>query len=347
MSKFFNLLSLLVYMGMGSVFVFASTGKTKEYSLKSGVVIYSIEGGGLLAKDLNLTIVGEGKLRFKAWGKIALVEEQIEESTSGAFENTEKFIRCIKYDKHQQFNVNYDKEVILERPIPRGRGVQDLTKDMLPHGSEIIAGRVCELWAKEGTRVCLYEGIPLLVEKELFGISFEKKALWIEENSDVETDQCSIPNFPIRKIALFKTTIQQKRGISEVSTHLSEILDEVSKKSSLDIERHKQYYLNRIGEPIFEREKILLPQILESMKYARECLQKAGDRSEANECIEMLKRLKAVHFSEKEGAVDVWDRKEKNRILEYFDENITMLEAKMKCIRAAKNISDLSGCMRQ
>ena len=309
------------------------------------MVVYSIIGGGALTPDLNLTIVGEGKLRFRDWGKVSLVEEQIEESTSGAFENIERFTKCIKYDKRQQFNVDYDHEIILERPIPKGRGVEDLTIGMLPHGEDMIAGRKCEVWAREGMRVCLYKGIPLLVEKELFGIHYEKKALWVEEDTDMAAEQCSIPDFPVQKIALFKTSIKRKKGPAEVSEYLSVILDEISGKSSLKLKKQKQYYLDRLGEHIFERQKALLPEMLESMKRARECLQGAEGSLEANACIEEINRFKAMMVKEDGKKIETWDAVEKNRILDEFDEKIAVLESRMKCIRAAKNITDLSKCM--
>jgi hypothetical protein len=209
----------------------------------------------------------------------------------------------------------------------------------------VIAGRECEVWAREGVRVCLYKGIPLLIEKDLFGIHYEKKALWVKENIDVATDQCSIPNFPVQKIALFKTSIKQKKGPAEVSKYLSDILDEIAGKNSINIKKRKQYYLNRLGEHIFERQKALLPEMLESMKRARECLQGADDSIEANGCIEELNIFKAKMVKEDKNHIDTWNKKEKNRILDEFDENIAVLESRMKCIRAAKNISDLSSCM--
>ncbi len=345
MSNSFKIVISILFIYTGALSLCASEGKPREYKLESGMVVYSIIGGGALTPDLNLTIVGEGKLRFRNWGKVALVEEQIEESTSGAFRNIEKFTKCIKYDKRQQFNVDYDHEVVLERPIPKGRGVEDMTIGMLPHGEDMIAGRKCEVWAREGVRVCLYKGIPLLIEKELFGIHYEKRALWVEEDTDVAAEQCSIPDFPVQKIALFKTSIKRKKGPAEVSKHLSDILDEVSGKSSLNLKKHRLHYLNRLGEHIFERQKALLPEMLESMKHARECLQGADDSLEANDCIEEINTFKAKMVKEDKSNIDTWDAAEKNRILDEFDENIAVLESRMKCIRAAKNITDLSSCM--
>jgi len=338
------MIALLLFYA-ASISLFANNNQLQEYKLKSGVVIYSISGGGTLAPDLNLTIAGEGKLRFRDWGKIALIEEEIEESTSGAFKNIEKFSKCIKYDQRKQFTVNYDQEIILERPTPKGRRFEDLTVGMLPHGKEMIAGKNCTIWAKEGIRICLYKGIPLLIEKEIFGIHYEKKALWVEENIDVSTEQCTVPNFPVQKIALFKTSIKQKKGPAEVSKYLSEILDEVSGKSSISLKKHKQYYLNRLGEHIFERQKVLLPEILESMKRARECLQGADNSLEANDCIGEINTFKAKMIKEEESNITLWNKAAKNRILDEFDKNIDVLESRMKCIRAAKNIADLSSCM--
>jgi hypothetical protein len=81
------------------------------------------------------------------------------------------------------------------------------------------------------------------------------------------------------------------------------------------------------------------------MKRARECLQGADDSIEANVCIEELNIFKAKMVKEDKNHIDTWNKKEKNRILDEFDENIAVLESRMKCIRAAKNISDLSSCM--
>ena len=282
-------------------------------------------------------------------GEVLLLEETIEESTSGAFGYSEKFTQCIKRDKNEQYDVDYDQEVILERPIPKGKEISSLTKGMLPHGEEVIAGRKCAVWAKEGEKICLYKGIPLLLEKELFGIYYEKKALFVEENIEVDdASKCSIPNFPVQKMALFKTSIKEKKGPVEISRHLSKLLDEIALQRNSRFKKMKEMYLNRLGEHIFEREKALLPQMLESMKQARECLQGAEDKLEANDCIEEINEFKAKmgKGDDEENIIDVWDEKEKNRVLDEFDENIDILESRMQCIRAAKNITDLAGCMR-
>ncbi|AKF24668.1 hypothetical protein YH65_04160 [Sulfurovum lithotrophicum] len=349
MYKFLKLKTGMLLVCIGTLSLAAMEQMTKEFQLRSGNIVYSIHGGGALAPDLNLTIVGEGRLRFKEWGKVVLTEEEIEESTSGAFRSSEKFSKCIKRDKAQQYDVDYDQEIILERPLPKGKEIKNITQGMLPHGERVIAGKKCNMWAKEGVHICLYKGIPLLVEKELFGIHFEKKALFVKENIDVDTEQCSIPDFPVRKMALFKTSIKQKKGPEEVSQLLNDILEKRVFIKSSRLKKMKESYLNRLGEHIFQRQKKLLPKMLESMKETRECLQGADDELEANDCIDEISDFKAkmVKTQEGENRIDTWDEKEKNRILDEFDDNIDILEARMPCIRMAKNITDLAGCMRK
>jgi len=347
MHQFFKIKFGVLLLCAGTLSLSAIDNTAKEFQLKSGSVVYSIHGGGALTSDLNLTIVGEGRLRFKDWGKVVLLEEEIEESTSGAFKNSEKFTKCVKRDKSEQYDVDYEQEVILERPLPKGKEIKNITAGMLPHGEKTIAGKRCDVWAKEGVRICLYKGIPLLVEKELFGIHFEKKAFFINENSDVDTEKCSIPNFPVQKIALFKTSIKQKQGPAEVSQLLGNMLEEIDLQKSSRFNKMKEMYLNRLGEHIFQRQKDLLPKMLESMKQARECLDGANNKLEANECIEEINVFKVKMLKGEKKSIDVWNKVEKNKILNEFDENIDILESKMKCIRAAKNIADLSKCMRK
>jgi len=109
MHQFFKTRMAMLLLCAGTLSLSAMDTTAKEFQLKSGNVVYSIHGGGALAPDLNLTIVGEGRLRFRDWGKVVLLEEETEESTSGAFKSSEKFAKCIKRDKAEQYDVDYDQ----------------------------------------------------------------------------------------------------------------------------------------------------------------------------------------------------------------------------------------------
>ncbi|WP_294953778.1 hypothetical protein [Sulfurovum sp.] len=348
MSTFSTVKTGVLLLCFGTYSLFASADTFKKYEVQSGSVVYSISGEGVLAPDLNITISGEGKLRFRDWGKIALAEEKIEEDTYGAFLDREQISTCVKRDRNQQFSVNYDRKVIMQRSLPQGKKSADLShmhRSMSRQGQETVAGKVCTVWAKKNVRMCFYKGIPLLIEKEAVGIHYEKRAVEFKENVKVSTDNCSMPNFPVQKFALFKTTIKQKKSADGFFQLLSEIIDKTSKMKSTQVQKRKQIYLNRLGEHIFAKQKILLPQMLDSMKRARECLQGADNNLEANDCIEEINDFRSKIVKEDENTIDTWDKKAKDSIVDEFDANIARLESRMPCIRASKNIADLSGCM--
>ena len=108
----------------------------------------------------------------------------------------------------------------------------------------------------------------------------------------------------------------------------------------------KTMWLDKIGQNVFEKEKLFLPQFLLSMKKARVCLAQADDWIQANICVENVVQLKAQLTKDRENNIELWKGEEKEKILNAFDENISLLESRMKCIRSAQNITDLSSCMK-
>ena len=87
MSQTGKVKTIFLFFGLGSAMLFSSGTAEKKFDIETGMVIYDISGGGKLTKDVNLTIKGKGKLRFKDWGVVALIEEDIEEITSGTINN--------------------------------------------------------------------------------------------------------------------------------------------------------------------------------------------------------------------------------------------------------------------
>jgi hypothetical protein len=336
----------VLYLCFGLTLLLADSKDSRLYQIESARIEYSIHGGGILAPELNLTIEGEGKLRFRDWGRTSLVEEETQERTSGILSYAETFSRYVKYNQKEQWSVDYGQGVILERAVPKGKRLQNLTKGMTPHGKARIAGKECDVWAKEGERVCLYKGVPLLIERELFGISYEKRAHTVNEDINISSQECTLPDFPVRKIALFKTSIKQKKGVTEIAKQLEGMVKELSGKKSMELQRHKRHYLNRLGENIFRQQKVVLPVKLERMKRARECLQLAENSFHANGCLEAYGATRHEgEMKEEVPHIGLWSAQEKRRIMERFDEKIAYLASKMKCIRAAKHIDDLSRCM--
>lgn len=346
---------IFLFFCLGCVTLFSAQTNQKKYNLRSAVILYNISGGGQLTEDVNLTIKGKGKMCFKNWGEVELFEEEIEEITSGALNNIETITRCIKREKKKRLDVDFKTEKILERSMPKGNVVKNITKGLTKQGKEIIAGKSCDMWEGNGVRKCIYKGVPLLVENNILGMHYQRKAVRITENIKVSAQECKIPNFPVHQFALFKTHIKTKS--KKVPKEFSKVLKNVSKEvykqlndnnvSQADMSlEQKRIWLNRLGQNIFDKQKVLLPEMLLSMQKARECLARAKNWIDANVCLEEVKSLKSQFTKDKDSNIESWKADDQDDILNELDENIAVLKSKMPCIRSAKNITDLSACMK-
>ncbi len=348
-----TIIFLLLFLGSMTL-LSAQTGQ-KKFDVESGMILYTISGGGKLTEDVNLTIQGKGKLCFKDWGVVALMEENFEEITSGALQNIETIQRCEKLEDRLRYEVDFKTKKIFKRKMPKGNFQEYITKNLVKTGQEEIAGYTCDIWEGVGVRKCIYKGIPLLVEHYLLGTYYRKKASSITFGIDISVANCSIPNYPIQKFALFKThsKTKSKKLPQEFSKILMSIGKDMQKQFSVsEIEEdnftpeQKRVWLDKIGQNIFEKQKLFLPQFLLSMKKARVCLAQADNWIEANSCVENVIQLKAQLTKDRENNIEQWKGKEKDKVLDDFDENISLLESRMQCIRGAQNITDLSSCMK-
>jgi len=279
---------LLLFLGSMTL-LSAQTGQ-KKFDVQSGMILYTISGGGKLTEDVNLTIQGKGKLCFKDWGVVALMEENFEEITSGALQNIETIQRCEKLEDRLRYEVDFKTKKIFKRKMPKGNFQEYITKNLVKTGQEEIAGYTCDIW----------EGV---------GVEFSKILMSIGKDMQKQ--------FSVSEIEEDNFTPEQKR-----------------------------VWLDKIGQNIFEKQKLFLPQFLLSMKKARVCLAQADNWIEANSCVENVIQLKAQLTKDRENNIEQWKGKEKDKVLDDFDENISLLESRMQCIRGAQNITDLSSCMK-
>jgi len=355
MSHLNKITIIFLLLSLGSMTLLSAQTDPKKFDVESGMILYTVSGGGQLAEDVNLTIQGKGKLRFKDWGVVALIEENYDEITSGVLQNIETIQRCEKLEDKQRFDVNFKTKKIFERKMPKGNFQKYITKDLVKTGQEEIAGYTCDIWEGVGVRKCIYKGIPLLIEHYLLGTYYRKKASSVTFDIDTAAANCSIPNYPIQKFALFKThsKTKSKKLPQEFSKILISVGKDMQKQFSVsEIEEdnftpeQKREWLDKIGQNVFEKQKLFLPKFLLSMKETRVCLQQADNWIKANACVEDLALLKAQLTKERENNIEQWKGEEKDKILDNFDENISLLEARMKCIRSAHNITDLSSCMK-
>jgi hypothetical protein len=239
--------------------------------------------------------------------------------------------------------------------MPKGNFKEYLTKDLVKTGQEEIAGVTCDMWEGVGVRKCIYKGIPLLVEHYLLGTYYRKKASSVIFDIDTKAANCSIPNYPIQKFALFKThsKTKSKKSPEEFSKTLISVGKDMQKQLSVDkikednfTPEQKRVWLDKISQNIFEKEKLFLPQFLLSMKKTRVCLTQAENWIEANTCVEDVVQLKAQLTKDRENNIEQWKGDEKESVLNDFDEHIALLESRMRCIRGSQNMTDLSTCMK-
>ena len=336
-------------------FVQSAATVEKKYELSTGMVTYTIDGGGVLTKDVNLSINGKSTLRFRDWGKVELLEEEVEEITSGALNNIENRNQCIKRAYKQEFNVDFKNKKILERPISTSTLNYQPTKGLVESGQMSIAGVNCDIWKGKGMQLCIYKGIPLLVEYRILDMYYQKKAINLKLNIKASPEKCTIPNFPLQKFSLFKTQIKLKsRQLSEpflevlksVSLVMYAYLEESNTSEENLTSKQKKVWLEKIGESTFKKQKMLLPKMLLEMQKRRECLAKAENWIDANVCLESTSTLK-THFTKKrEHSIASWKEGDRDEILDLLDTKILKMKSHMPCIRSSKNLSDLASCIK-
>ena len=351
-SKLKVFLALLL---MGNTILFSASLGAKKFDVETGMVLFEISGKGQLTADINISIKGEGKLRFRDWGVEALLEEDYVEVTTGVLSNVNRVHLCKKFEEKQRFDVDFATEKILERPMPKGNFKEYYLKGLEKTGQETIAGYTCDVWESEGVKKCLYKGIPLLVERYLLGVYYQKKAVDVQLNIKPTPEKYALPNYPVEKFSLFKTNLKTKslkppKELSHIILNVSKELQKQLKMNhqSMDDlnEKQKQAILDKIGQSLFEKSKAFLPKFLETMKEARVCLQQVDSTSEANKCIADVVMMKKRISENVDNRIESWDDAQRAKVLDDFDENIATLDSKMKCIRASKNLSDLSRCMK-
>jgi hypothetical protein len=323
----------------------------KLYDVPEAMVTYKISGGGVLTPDVNLTLEGKGKLWFKRWGAVEFRERYVVERISGALHYISRDEMCRKRLQKQILDVDFKHRKIRERPLPKGKEIPDIKQGLSPSGQQMVGNVVCTMWEGDGIKHCIYKGIPLFTEYRVLGIYYREEAIDVSFDINVsEESNCSVPDYPVEKFALFTGNFKtdSKKRIKPFSVRLKEILEQLHKKGKSSEElsdKERKVLLEEIGEPVFEKQKVLLPKLLQTMKKSRACLVQADSTAVANQCLKSLAALKANFSDDILIRIEEWE-KESKTVLERFDESIVSLQSKMKCIRGAKNLDDLSLCMQ-
>jgi len=348
-NKIFKI-SLLFLITSTSLLFSTEYGK-KKFDIETAMVLFKISGKAQITDDINLTINGHGKLRFKNGGVVTLLEESYTEVTKGNINNINKIKIVKKFENNKRYDVDFINKKILERPMPKGSFRDNILKGLTKGGKENIAGVECDVWEAEGVKKCIYKGIPLLVEHYVLGNYYQKKAIEIKTDLKPSPTKCKLPDFPIEKFALFTTNMKTKtvKLPTELSELIIHILDKI-KKDKIILDKitapKKRDLLNILGENIYKKQYNLLPKYLKTMKETRVCLAQSNDKNKFKTCLTPLTLIEQKMKLTSDYNIDSWNLKAQDNISNLIDDNIFTLQSKMKCIRGSKNIFDLSNCMK-
>lgn len=329
-------------------------GMGKPFDVESGMIIYEIRGGGQLTLETNLSIKGKAKLRFKDWGEVKLEEESGVVHTKGAIKHKQHVKRLEKQTKDTVITADYENEQLLERKKSSTDIIgHDETASLTQKGQESVAGILCDVWEGPGVKKCIYKNIVLKLESHVLDVSYVKEAREAVFDINTSTDECEVPDYPVHEFALFKDDIKTKNvyKVENFCKVLKDIAVDVSEDNitfisgNMDDDERKKF-INHIARDIYERQMELLPALLQSLKETRACLQTGDNPFEANQCIESFNRMKDQLGTKEDAYIILWDEKRKNTLLDKIEEELIDLESRMPCVKRAKNITDLSDCMK-
>ena len=346
--------TILLSACIGGVTLLHAEPVSHPFEVESGMVIYEIYGGAQLTPETNLSIKGQGKLRFKEWGDIKLEEEGGMVLTTGAIKHKQYVKRLEKQTKDSVITADYKNEQLLERKKVKGKeSIENETFGLLKTGQQSVASFICDIWEGPGVKKCIYKGIVLKSESHVFDVSYVKVATEALFDINASDEECEVPDYPIQEFALFKDKVKTKnkynvdnfcKVLKDTAYELKDNNITYSANNIADEKRQK--FINHISKDIYKRQKELLPALLLSMRKMRECLQTGENPFEANQCIESFSRMKVQLGTEEDDYIILWDDKKKNDLLDRIEDELIELQSRIPCVKRAKNITDLSSCMK-
>ena len=179
-------------------FLSAQTKEFKRYSMKSGVVKYEISG----------MQNGTAEMFFDDFG----MKEATYENTVIEMYGIKQESKSINYlQGYWQYNIDQisnsatkTKNTILESIVENSEDGdlvvigQEMFKSMggTLIGEEDVIGKPCKIWELKsmGTKVWVWENVPLKTETNMMGISILRIATSVEKNADVPASKLEIPS---------------------------------------------------------------------------------------------------------------------------------------------------------
>ena len=179
--------------------------ETKRYEVKSGIIEYTVSGGGNMM-GIETKIDGKSKALFNEWGKVELHEDTTKSVIMGKEENTRQ---TTKIDNGKVFVVDYEQKVIVQYDPDtlmqsEYKDIAKSSKEMLlamggkKIGEETIQGYACEVWETPQIKLWLHKGIMLKSVANIMGITHSTEAININLDASVSDADLKLPDFPIQ-----------------------------------------------------------------------------------------------------------------------------------------------------
>jgi len=349
--KLIEVVILAVFLGSISLY---AKPKAHLYDIEKGLVFFDIKGSALLTPETNLTIEGTAKLGFRDYGNFKLEEEEGIVLTTGAIKHKQYVQRFEKQTADAIITADYENQQLLSRKknkIPKD--VSKETEGLVHTGQENVAGVMCEVWQGASIKKCIYKGVALKVESHFLDVKYERIARKISFDVEISKETCKLPNYPIQEFGLLEDNLKTKNAKNTdnfckvLKNAVFDISDEKIRKVPYRVEeKEKTKFINRISRDIFEKQKVLLPELLKELKETRQCIYTVENPFQANQCIIQFSQMKEKLGTKEDDFIILWDDQRKNQLIDKIEDEVIYLQSRIPCVKRAKNITDLSKCMK-
>ena len=181
--------------------------ETKRYEIKSGIIDYTISGGGNMM-GIETRIEGKSKTLFKEWGEVELHDET---SKTVIMDREESNHQTTKIDHDNVYIVDYKQKSIAQydHTMLKQSNYKELAKNakemMLSRGGrktgeERILDYLCEVWETDYMKLWLYKGVMLKSLVMVMGSTHTTEATNIQFNIAVSDEDLELPDFPVKVI---------------------------------------------------------------------------------------------------------------------------------------------------
>jgi hypothetical protein len=201
------------------VFTLTLTADVKRYEVKSGIIEYTISGGGSMM-GVTSKEAGDMKLSFKEYGNLERQEVHSTSTTMGQVDKTDElhiFKDGIFYiiDHEQKVIVEHTPEALKEMT---GQDMGQMGKDMMEKmggkkvGNGEVLGYDCEIWELMGTKTWIYKGVPLKTEANIMGFNHTQVATSAKFGVSVSDSEFDLPKYEKKTL---NQVIQEESGGAE------------------------------------------------------------------------------------------------------------------------------------